>query len=494
MKWSWLPFKSLRTGLLITYLVLIATSLGLMAWRIGASLDASRLMETRLDQEGRAILAANAAGDWIVNYREGRITESELHEEVRSLSEQINQQVGILDTQGKIFIEPAHPWEVGRDDSRDPEVVSALGGRPHSDIRFDSDTQGDTIFSASPIFYQRQLVGVIRLELSMDLVRGASQAFWLRIIGVTILAGFATVLVSLFFARTFSEPIAQITRAATQMANGDLKPRVNVSGPEELQKLAASFNSMAGRVSRVMEDQRAFVANAAHELRTPLTTIRLRAEALREGAKDDPQVADKFLAEIESETDRLSRLVDDLLNLSRIETGLIEPRREPVSIPQVARLVIEKLNPRAEEKGITLAMNAREDLPSVQADPRQIQQVFINLLGNAIKHTPSGGTVWVESEIIKRSEALGVLSSDEYLLISVRDTGPGIAEVDLVHVFERFYRGDKARARETSGTSTGMGLGLAIVKGIIDAHRGRIWAENAPDHGAVIKFMLPIGR
>jgi signal transduction histidine kinase len=494
MKWSWLPFKSLRTGLLITYVLLIATSLGLMAWRIGTSLDASRLMETRLDQQGRAILAASAAGDWILNYREGRITESELQDEVRDLSEQIHQQIGILDTEGKIFIEPAHPWEVGRDDSKNPEIISALAWHPESDIRYDPDAKGDAIFSASPIIYQRQLVGVVRLELSMDLVRASSQAFWLRIIGVTFLAGFVTVLVSLFFARTLTEPLAQMTRATTLMANGDLKPRVTVSGPEELQKLAASFNSMAGRVSRVMEEQRAFVANAAHELRTPLTTIRLRAEALREGAKDDPQVAARFLADIESETDRLAHLVDDLLNLSRIETGLTHLRREPVSVPQVARVVVEKLAPRANEKNITLHIQAREDLPAVQADPRQIQQVLINLIGNAIKYTPQGGAVWIELEMVKRSDVFGLSGADDYVLTRVRDTGPGIVAEDLSHVFERFYRGDKARAREEAGVTTGTGLGLAIVKGIIDAHRGRVWAENGTDRGAIISFVLPISR
>jgi two-component system phosphate regulon sensor histidine kinase PhoR len=242
-----------------------------------------------------------------------------------------------------------------------------------------------------------------------------------------------------------------------------------------------------------MEDQRGFVANAAHELRTPLTTIRLRAEALAEGAKDDPAVATHFLEDITSETDRLSRLVDELLDLSRIETGLVAPRREPVSIGKIARAVTEELALRAVDAGISIGTDVANSLPPISADPDQIRQVFINLLGNALKFTPRGGSIQIQSRVVRQPSASERLDAGKWLLTRVSDTGVGIPKEDLPRIFDRFYRSDKARVYDPSADSGGgSGLGLAIVKSIVEQHRGRVWAESVPSGGASISFALPI--
>lgn len=482
------PFNSLRAGLLLTYLVLIAVSLGLLAWRVGASLDASRFSETQRDQEGRAILAASAANDWLVSYRDGTLDWSSLLQAVTTLSREISQPVAILDANGKTLVDAEHPDKIVEDDSHDPEVATAFSGLPGSAIRVDDDSGEETLFTVAPIHAGKELIGVVRLELSMQLVHQASQQFWFRIIGATLLAALVTVIVSLLFARALTEPLLKITHAAQAMAQGDLKQRIVISSPVELAQVASSFNYMAERLARVMQDQRAFVANAAHELRTPLTTIRLRADVLSDGAINDPEVASQFLSDITSESERLSRLVDQLLDLSRLESGLNEPRREPAALDAIARLVVRDLKPRAEQAGIAIQLDAPNGLPSVSVDPDQMRQVLINLLSNSLKFTPTGGTITISLTMLRRAQPDPNLPAGNWIVTKVSDSGEGIPAEDLPHIFERFYRSDKARARETGGA----GLGLAIVKSIIEAHGGYIWAQSERGKGAQMTFGLPV--
>ncbi len=486
------PFKSLRAGLLLTYVALIVISVGLLAWRIGASLDASRFSETLRDQEGRTILLAAAAEELIEHYETNQIDATTLQQEAVALANQVSQRVVIVDLQGKILVDTEHPEDLYRNEMNELEIADALQGHVARSIRYDADDGFDALFTAAPIWQGRNMIGVVRLELPMSLIQAASQGLWIRIIGASLLAVLATVIVSLWFARLLTQPMIQLTRAASAMADGNLAQRVSVKGPEELERLAGAFNFMAERISKVMGDQRAFVANAAHELRTPLTSIRLRVEALRSGAKDDATVADQFLADIESETDRLARLVDELLDLSRIETGLIAPRRAPVAVEKIARAVVTDLTARADAVGVQIAYLPPANVPGVNADPDQIRRVFINLVDNAIKYTPRGGRVQVEVGTVSGRQPHR-LGAGNWVVTTVRDNGVGIPVEDLPRIFERFYRSDKARTHDGAEQSgSGAGLGLAIVKSIVEAHAGQVWAESAVGKGTAITFALPM--
>ncbi len=481
-----LPFKSLRTGLLLTYVALIAASVGLLGWRIGASLDASRFAETRRDQEGRAILAASAAGDWLLNYQTGRIDHAMLNDEVESLAALISQHVALLKLDGTLLVDSEKSPTAHEADPTPEEIGIALSGRATGAVRGDPDHNDDVLFTIAPVIYQKQILGIVRLELPMQLVREASQILWARIIGVALLAGMATAAVSLWFANLLTQPLSRLRQAAMALAHGDLERRVAVTGPEELQNLATSFNTMADRLQRVLQDQRAFVANAAHEFRTPLTSIRLRAEMLRDGAKEDPAVAEQFLHDIESETLRLAHLVDELLDLSRIESGLIEPQRVPVSLAVLAQELVGEYAPRAEQADIQLQFEAASVLPLINVDADQIRRVLINLLDNAFKFTPRGGQVQVKLTV-PNAATRAALGAGVWLVLSVRDTGMGIPAEDLSRIFDRFYRSDKARARASGGS----GLGLAIVKSVVEAHAGKIWVESQVGQGATFSFALP---
>ncbi len=221
--------------------------------------------------------------------------------------------------------------------------------------------------------------------------------------------------------------------------------------------------------------RRDLVANLSHELRTPIASIKALGETLRDGAARDPAVAADYLDRINAEADRLAQMVQEMGELSRIESGEAPLQRGPVNTAGVVARVADRLRPQAERAGLQMGLDVSPDLPMVFADEARLEQVLVNLVHNAIKFTPPGGKV----DISARTEGDG-------LAISVSDTGVGIPEDDLPRVFERFYKADKARA------GGGTGLGLAIAKHVVEAHGGRIWVESVEGRGATFSFSLPL--
>ena len=230
---------------------------------------------------------------------------------------------------------------------------------------------------------------------------------------------------------------------------------------------------MLERLETLFNSQRRFVADVSHELRTPLTAMRGNLEILRRGAARDPQQLDESLAAMEREVNRLVRLASDLLLLAQAETGAIL-RHEPVALDELVLEVVRELAPLAH--GITLAPDVAEQVEAL-GDRDRIKQALLNMVVNALQHTPAGGKVCVALERVGQRARL-----------SVSDTGAGIIEGDLTRVFDRFYRADKARSRVTGGA----GLGLAIVKWVADAHSGTVEARSTPGQGSLFILWLPI--
>jgi two-component system phosphate regulon sensor histidine kinase PhoR len=228
------------------------------------------------------------------------------------------------------------------------------------------------------------------------------------------------------------------------------------------------------QVRRLETVRRDFISNISHELRTPLASLRALADTLRDGALEDPPAARRFLDRMETEVDALAQMVQELLELSRIESGQVPFRLAPVAVADVVLPPVERLRPQAERFVLRLADDLPPDLPPVLADVERIQQVVTNLVHNAIKFTPSGGEVTISAAV----------STDE-VVVSVRDTGVGIPADDLPRIFERFYKADYARS------GGGTGLGLAIAKHIVQGHGGRIWAESIEGRGSTFYFSLP---
>ncbi len=229
---------------------------------------------------------------------------------------------------------------------------------------------------------------------------------------------------------------------------------------------------------RLESMRREFVANVSHELRTPLASLKALVETLEAGALEDPPAAREFLGRMHVEVEGLAQLVEELLELSRIESGQVALHLEPVHVGDLVALAVERLRPLAERHGVFLEVHAHPDLPPAVADAQRLQQAVINLVHNAIKFNRTGGRVLVTTR-----------AEDAQLLVSVSDTGAGIAPDDLPRVFERFYKGDRSRS------SQGTGLGLAIAKHVAQAHGGRVWAESdGPGRGATFTLALPAGQ
>jgi two-component system phosphate regulon sensor histidine kinase PhoR len=222
--------------------------------------------------------------------------------------------------------------------------------------------------------------------------------------------------------------------------------------------------------------RRDFVANVSHELRTPLASIRLLVDTLESGALTDADVAGGFVHRIGVETDHLIQMVTELLDLARIESGQLPWKREPVALSDLIGQVVDRLSVVAEDKGIAVTTDVQPNLPPALANAEQVGQVLMNLLFNSVKFTPSGGTIEVRAK-----------AEDGSLSVAVADSGVGIAQDDLVRVFERFYKSDKSRARANGGT----GLGLPIARHIVEAHGGTIWADSEEGKGSTFTFTLP---
>ena len=232
------------------------------------------------------------------------------------------------------------------------------------------------------------------------------------------------------------------------------------------------------RLEKVRKD---FVANVSHELRTPLTSIKGYVEALLDSGNDDPSTAARFLDIILKQSDRLNLILDDLLQLSQLESGQVLFKHEPVNLAALIDRTLAVIQPLAEKKGHQITVAIEPSLPLVMGDEDRLSQVFSNLLDNAVKYTPDQGTIMIEAHVSPGGSAGRVIA------ITVADSGIGIPEADRPRVFERFYRVDKARSRELGGT----GLGLAIVKHIVEGHEGRVWVEANHPHGSRFVVRLP---
>jgi two-component system phosphate regulon sensor histidine kinase PhoR len=251
------------------------------------------------------------------------------------------------------------------------------------------------------------------------------------------------------------------------------------------------------QIKRLESVRADFVANVSHELRTPLTAIKGYAETLLNGALKDPATAQRFLEIIDRHSERLSRLIDDLLTLSNLELGKTELLKEGIVLADIVNEVFEIVREKAERGGITLVRHCPPELPSLTGDSDRLQQVLVNLVDNAIKYTPTGGVVTVNTRAVRDPKSgtqihngvtPGTQQPGEWIELSVTDTGNGIPEEDLPRLTQRFYRVDKARSRELGGT----GLGLAIVKHIVQAHHGFLRIESQLKQGTTVRVFLPL--
>lgn len=318
--------------------------------------------------------------------------------------------------------------------------------------------------------------------------RASTLATITGLIAITVLGAlFTTLLISTYLAARFTRPLRRLGEATRRLGAGDLAGRVPAAEVEssyaEVADLARQFNVMAERLEesvdllrRDRDRSRDFLADVSHELRTPLSALRMNTELLQGPAGSDPATRAEFLATSRGQLDRLDWLAHNLLELSKLESGLLRLDLRPDDLRSTVESAFEQAEPAARRRGVAMELRLPPDPVRIRHDPQRIGQVAANLLGNAIKFTPSGGSVVLTLEPHRDGARL-----------EVRDTGVGIDASEIPRVFERFYRG--SRANEARGS--GSGLGLAIVKSIVDMHGGRIAVESRVGAGTAFTVILP---
>lgn len=445
----WRRLGGLGPRLVLSYVALVVLALGLLAGLLVGELDSFFLQQARGDLALRArLLADNING----------------HPELATAylasgSQTLQVRVRLLNADGQVVLDSdrlvaRQPPPAGSGLAPDAAVVTApcvLG----------------VLQLSEPLTYRAATLQAIRHDL-LILALGAA--------AVAALLGLA-------LGRRLTAPLRRLRTATERLRAGDLGVALPTRGADETADLSRSFNAMAGRlresfatIAAERDRLRTFVADVSHELRTPITALRTFNDLLRQGAVTDPAVRDEFLAESAEQIERLDRLTANLLDLSKLESGLVAMARRPADLTQTVRDAVAATEAAADAKAIVVAVTTPAPPLIVTHDARRLEQAVANVLANAVKFSPPGSAIEV-----------GVTRADAKAIVVVRDAGPGIAPRDLPHVFDRFYRG----AEHTPGVS-GSGLGLAIVKSIMEAHGGTVHIASVPGQGATVELALPI--
>ncbi len=369
----------------------------------------------------------------------------------------MGQRVLLTDAQGNVVVDTSTPPTEGPLSREELEVAQP--------IEVDGETVGYLLMGNSLIFSTLDEAFIVDRINRAALIAG-------------LIAGGVALLLSLLLAYRLLRPVRELTLAAGRMAQGDLSQQVPVRGEDELAQLGRTFNQMAQSLRQAQNSRQAMTADIAHELRTPLAVQRANLEALQDGIY--PPTSENLTLVLE-QNQLLTRLVDDLRVLALADAGELALERVSADLGALAGRVVEQFGAQAAARGVTLEMHrlgGESDgaLSQCSLDPMRIEQILSNLLSNALRHTPQGGRVMVS-----------LAWSHSWAELAVQDSGPGIPEDALPHVFERFYRADRSRSRAEGGT----GLGLAIARRLAELHGGTLEAANALQGGAVFTLRLP---
>lgn len=518
-RWPWQ--RRLQTRLILTYGLIFLAILVLLMLYVGRVVYRVQLDQAEHGMEVEAFLIANALEDPLSGYdtefheyeqyereheREADREDDEEHDEEDGDDRQdtgglpaapaalrlqqlavwyardTDTRVSILTGTGIVLADSHESAAIARNEADTVEVQAALSGREQHAVRIDPQSGVETLYVAAPVWQGDRPLGVVRLAAPLQEIRAPSQRLLRNLTIATVLALLAATLASIGLARYIVRPVRHLEAGATAVRGGDLAHTVPVETADELGSLARAFNQMTEQLSRLMEQQRLFIASASHELRTPLTNIKLRTEAIQSMDLTGDPVGRRYLAEIDREADRLGRMANVLLDLARLESTHRAPPDEPVNIVPIMHDLARDVRVRMQNAGLSFSAHLSETLPPIRVWPQDLEEIVNNLLDNAVKYTPPGGSVRLETD-----------SDYTVCRIAVRDSGIGIAPEDIPHIFDRFFRVDKARSRKAGPgeTGSGAGLGLAIVTTLVDRNQGRIAVHSdAGGTAFVVEFPL----
>jgi len=400
-----------------------------------------------------------------------------------ALADELDLRITIIDKHGTVLGDSEEQPSRMEDHKDRPEVIKAM------EIRFGQSTRpSDTVgynmkYVAVRVDDGDNVLGVVRFALPLSEVQLEIRTIYRAVLFGAIAAMAIALTVAYFVSRSITHPILQMQETARAIAKGDFSRKVRMMGKDELGELAKSLNTMADELQQKMDNlermdrmKTDFVASVSHELKTPLTLIKGYIETLQDKAIDDKEKARKFVSIIKEHAERLENIVNDLLSLSELELSKNSIEKTDCDLRSLMDEVAMSFGHALAEKRQTLNINPQGGDFRIKADRDKIEQVFVNLIDNAVKYTPEAGKI-----------DISIWEQQEMVTITVEDNGIGIPKEHLDRVFERFYRVDKARSRELGGT----GLGLGIAKHIVLAHNGRIHIESRVNKGTTVSVVLP---
>lgn len=361
-----------------------------------------------------------------------------------------------------------------RNNIRVQAFQTALNGREEV-LSYTHPRFGDSfIMLALPVRANDTAKGVMLVDLPLAPVRETASIIKQQLLYITLILLAASLFISFLLSNSFTRPILAIKNAAERMAAGDFSARIEIKKQDEIGRLAGTINDLGVQLSKIEQLRRDLIANVSHELRTPLSLIRGYAETVRDVTGDTPGKREKQLGIIVEETERLNRMVDDILNLSQLQSGYVRLEITRFPVAELLETVIRRYDVLSEKTGVQIEKQCPGNF-YIEADAERIEQVLYNLVNNGFNHTPRGGIITVRA--IERGGKAR---------LEVSDTGSGIPEEELAHIWDRFYKGDKTESKIVGGT----GLGLAIVKGVLEAHRVPFGVESCIGRGTTFWFEL----
>ena len=471
---------SLRVKLVLSYLLVTLAAILVMTFTIALTVQ-NYFTDTQLAElRARATQFANPLGPILANGSQGNTFTRESRDA---------DLIVVADATGRQLL-CTQPASLLKGNCNDPTVITALSqavtqGETHGYLQVSSGgSTFSSLYISEPIKYNGNVVGALLLSQPQIDPNTFLQPVNKAILISGVIVSAAVILFSLLSTRLLTRPVEALTIAAEQMKRGKYTERVAVpKAQDELGQLALTFNAMADTIEsdvnelrRQDEMRRELIANIAHDLATPLTAVQGFSEALADDLIPNPEARHETAQLIGREVQRLRRLVADMQQMSSLESGQIKLDLAPLDMYELVGETLAVLMPECEEAGISIYNKIAPNTPLVLADSDRIAQVLLNLLDNARRHTPRGGTITVSTQQEKNM-----------LKVSIADTGIGIDAKDLPHIFERFYRADRSR----TGATGGSGLGLSIVKAITTAHKGTIGAESTLGQGTCVSFTLP---
>ncbi|NUU59820.1 sensor histidine kinase [Paenibacillus agri] len=353
------------------------------------------------------------------------------------------------------------------------DVQSAIHGQPGTWRGKDPVTGESILAVAYPLQANEVIVGEVRFITSLTETIHTVDQITILLIGVGLLVIVIVTILGLLLSWTITRSIKDLKQAADKMTEGDFSIRVHKRYQDELGSLADTLNMMASRISKSEQLKNDFISSVSHELRTPLTSIKGWAITLKANGGENRPLLQDGLEIIESESDRLTHMVDELLDFSKLDNGRIAIHPAPVDLTELLQHIGRQLAPRAVRQGISLEVSVKEPLPFIQADENRLKQIMINLIDNSLKFTPPSGHILIEAHTVPGK-----------VVITVEDTGSGIAEADLENVLHKFYKGDPH--------ASGSGLGLSISDQIIKLHHGVLRIDSVPGEGTRVQIDLPV--